>query len=78
MKIYPNSIKGIYIIESKHFDFPLKKILIFDENGNQVNIIEQPSGIQEIDLSNSPDGIYHISAIFDQNEAPIRMKLFKK
>lgn len=78
MKIYPNSIKGIYVIESKHFDFQLKKIIIFDENGNQVNTIEQPSGIQEIDLRNFPDGIYHISAIFDQNEAPVRMKLFKK
>jgi hypothetical protein len=78
MKIYPDSVKGIYIIESKHFDFKLKKIIIFDENGNQVNTIEQPSEIQEIDLRNSPNGIYHVSAIFDQNEAPIRMKLFKK
>ena len=35
------------------------------------------SEIQEIDLRKEPDGIYLISAVFDQNKAPVRMKLFK-
>lgn len=77
MKIYPNSIKGIYTIESKHFDFKIKKIIVFDMYGNQISMIEHPSDKQEIDLSNSPDGIYHISAVFDQHHAPIRMKIVK-
>lgn len=78
MKIYPNSIKGIYTIESRHFDFQLKKLIVFDMHGNQVYAIDQPSDVQEIDLRSYPDGMYHISGVFDQNQAPIRMKFFKK
>lgn len=77
MVIYPNSTKGTYTLELSQFDFQLKQIVIFDLYGNYVNIIHQPSDKQEIDLRNHPDGIYHISAVFDKNEAPVRLKVYK-
>ncbi len=77
MTIYPNSVKGIYTLESNKFDLQLKKIIIFDMYGNYIHIIDQPSEKQEIDLRSHPDGIYHISAVFDKNEAPVRLKVCK-
>lgn len=78
MTIYPNTTKGIYILQSNLFDFQLKKIIIFDVFGNSVSIIEKPTENQEIDLREMPNGMYHISAVFDRNEAPIRLKLYKE
>lgn len=77
MTIVPNTTKGMYVIKSNLFDFQLKKIIIFDMFGNYIAIIEKPTSLQEIDLRNYPDGMYHISAVFDKNEAPVRMKIYK-
>lgn len=67
----------MYTIESQHYDFQLRRIIVFDLHGNQVVSIEQPSDKQLIDLSDFADGIYLISAIFDKDHPPVRMKLFK-
>jgi hypothetical protein len=76
VKIFPHPTKGIYTIESSDFDFKINKIIVFDVFGNQFIHIENPSEKQVIDLSNSPNGIYHVSAIFDQTLPPIRIKLY--
>lgn len=78
MEICSNTKQGIYTIESRFFDFELKKIIVFDVFGNQLQIIENPDKKQEIDLRNFASGMYHISAVYDQEHPPVRIKIFKK
>lgn len=77
MKIKATSMDGIFTLDLKKYDFIINRIIIFDMFGNQITSIEKPNNQQEINLSTQPNGIYHISAIFDDKQPPIRLKIFK-
>ncbi|HNS42991.1 MAG TPA: hypothetical protein PKN22_09555 [Taishania sp.] len=77
MKLNDTAMEGVYTLELSQFDFAINKILIFDTFGNQIKNILNPQNQQTIDLSQHPNGIYHVSVIFDSEKAPIRLKIFK-
>lgn len=77
MGVLQQEIKGIFKLSFADFEFKVIKIIVFDLFGNALVIIEHPAQQEEINLSVHPDGTYLVSAIFDSELPPLRLKIYK-
>lgn len=78
MRILELNIKGVYRIMLNDFDFKIKRLIVFDLWGNILENEETPSDFKDVNLSGQPSGTYLVSAIYDTQAPPFRLKIFKE